>query len=714
MAVIQKIRERYAKLAGAVIGLSLVAFIISEGVNGTFGNLFGGNDNSVAKVNGESIDGREYAELTKDYISLSEVFRKGQRLTETEQAQLRQQVIDQMVTEKIAEKECEKLGIVVSDAEAKDMVSGQNPDPVVQQFFQAIFGVQQFDPRMVKEFEQQVKKTPDEPRLQEAGQQWEALKKFLVRSRRIQKYNNLIAGATYTPKAIQMQQAQLENTMVGFRYVKIPFTSIPDAQVSVTDADLKDYMNRHKTQFETDQPSRNLEYVAYDVVPNAKDTANALGALQKMRDQFASDPNNESFVNRNSEERYSNTFVTKARYMSPMADTIIAGGVGSVFGPFFDKGSYKMVKVVERKQLPDSVKAQHILIAAQNQQNPQGPTDTVAHQRADSILTAIKAGASFDSLAAKFSADGSKDKGGDLGYFGYGQMVPEFNDYVFNGATGEMKVVKTQFGWHVIRITDQKAFQPAVKLATISKSLNIGKEADQTQFAKANEFAGANRTGDKFDAAVKKIGLDKKTAEGVKPQDYVIPGLGPSREIVRWAYGAKAGDVSDPIHLENRYVVVKVAAVNEPGMRALDAQLRSQLEGVVRAEKKGKLIADKYKGATSLETIAQQAGTTVDMADSINGNASFTQTLGYEPKVVGYAFNEKFQPGAVSPAIKGRESVFFISLTHRNATGRQVDPQALAMQARMQDEQAKNAVAQGVTETLRRRATIKFKPENIY
>src|ERR1043165_8341029 len=112
MAVIQKIRERYAKLAGAVIALSLVAFIVSEGVNGRFGNFFG-TDTSVAKVNGQSIDAREYSELTRDYISLSEVFRKGQRLSEMEQAQLRQQVVDQMVTEKIVEKECDKLGIVV-------------------------------------------------------------------------------------------------------------------------------------------------------------------------------------------------------------------------------------------------------------------------------------------------------------------------------------------------------------------------------------------------------------------------------------------------------------------------------------------------------------------------------------------------------------------------------------------------------------------------
>lgn len=715
MAVIQKIRERYAKLAGAVIALSLVAFIISEGVNGRFGNFFG-NDTSVAKVNGEGIDAREYAELSKDYISLSEVFRKGQPLSEQEQAQLRQQVIDQMVTEKIIEKECDKLGIVVSDAEQKDMISGANPDQTVQQFFVTIFGVQQFDPRMVKEFETQVKKT-DEPKLQELGQQWEALKKFVIRSRRIQKYNTLIAGAVYTPKALQMEHAKLENTLAGFRYVKIPFTSIPDAQVQVSEADLKDYMNRHKAQFTVDQPTRSIEYVTYDVVPNAEDTAKALGALQQLHDQFAgtSAADMEAFVNRNSEERYSNTYVNKARYMSSMSDSIFKRGLGSVTGPFFENGNYKMVKVVEEKQLPDSVKAQHILIATASQQNPQGLSDTLAHQRADSIFAAIKAGANFDSLAAKFSDDpGSKVKGGDLGYFGYGMMVPEFNEYSFNHAKGDMGEVKTQFGWHIIRINDQKNFAPAYKLATLTKSLNIGQKADQAQFAKANEFAGNNRTGAAFDAAAKKNGLDKKVADAVKPEDYVIPGLGPSRDIIRWAYSAKVGDVSDPIHLENRYVVAKVASINEPGLRPLNASIKPQVENLVRNEKKAKMIADKYKGANSLDMIAQQSATQVQTADSVNGLSSFTQGLGYEPKVVGYAFYDKFQPNAVSPAIRGNEAVYFMSLTHRTPTGKQPDPEAVSMQAKMQDMQMRNMIAQAINESLRRRNTVKFKPENIY
>jgi peptidyl-prolyl cis-trans isomerase D len=263
-------------------------------------------------------------------------------------------------------------------------------------------------------------------------------------------------------------------------------------------------------------------------------------------------------------------------------------------------------------------------------------------------------------------------------------------------------------------VNDQKNFDPVVKLATVAKSLNIGSRADQAQFAKANEFAGRNRDAAAFDNAVKKEGLNKRVAEDLKAGDNIIQGLGASREIIRWAYGAKLGEVSDPIHLDNKYVVAKVSAINEAGLKGLDAATRTQVEGLVRAEKKAKILADKYKGAQSLETLAQQSGQQVQTADSISGTASFTEGIGYEPKVIGYTFNEKFQPGAISPAIKGRDGVFFISVTQRSASAAPQDPQALKTQAAMQDMQTKNYIQQAITQSLRRQSKISVNAQNIF
>lgn len=714
MSVIQKIRDKYAKIAGGVIGFSLVAFIVSEGINGSFQNLFG-RDTSVATVNGTAIDSREYSEMSRDYLSLSEFFRKGQKLSEAEQAQLRQQALDQMINEKLIGKQCEDLGIVVTESEEKDMISGPNPDPTIQQYFTTIFQAQQYDPNMVKQFENEVKtKGGEEPKLLELGQQWTALKKFLVRGKLMQKYAAMLAGSAYTPKAILKQENAVNDMQASFKFVKLPLSLIPDAQATVSEAEMKDYMNKHKAMFVADQPTRSLDYVVYEVMPGPDDSAKSLGALEKLKDEFRSTTDNELFVNRHSDERFNSFYFNKKNYMSPMADTILNGAVGSVFGPFFDNGNYKLVKVIDRKSLPDSVKAQHILIATASQQNPNGLTDTLAHQKADSIFAAIKAGANFDTLAKKFSDDGTKERGGDLGYFAYGQMVPEFNKAAFMGKPGDMEVVKTQFGWHILKVNDQKNFGPAEELATITKALNIGAQADQKQFAAANEFAGHNRTAAAFDEAVKKNGLNTRVADNVKGGDYVINGLDASREVIRWAYGAKVGDVSDPIHLENKYVVAKLTAISEDGMAALNAATKAQVESMVRNEKKLKMLADKYKAPQSLEALAQQAGQQVQVADSIKGNASFTNALGYEPRVIGYAFNEKFQPNTISPAIEGKDGLFYISLNNRVALPSAEDPQALQTQGKMQDVQMKNAISQMLDKSLRKGSKVKINPANIF
>src|SRR5690606_37529515 len=189
--------------------------------------------------------------------------------------------------------------------------------------------------------------------------------------------------------------------------------------------------------------------------------------------------------------------------------------------------------------MPDSAKAQHILIAIN-----QGRDDNAASKTADSLLTAIKAGASFDTLAVKFSEDpGSKDKGGDLGYFPYGAMVPEFNDAVFMGKVGDMKIVKTQFGYHIVKVTDQRNFAPAAKLATVTKPLAPSTETENASYAKANEFAGRNSDAKAFDETVKQQGINKLQAQNVRVNDFVMPGLGSAREIIRWMYEAKLGEI---------------------------------------------------------------------------------------------------------------------------------------------------------------------------
>jgi peptidyl-prolyl cis-trans isomerase D len=709
MAVIQKIRDKYAKLAGFVIALALVGFILMDAASGRFGDLFG-RDDSIAKVNGEKIDYKEYAARIEEYESLYSLMNNNTPMDENTKAQIHNQVLNEMIHEKLVAEQAEDLGITLTKEEEREMISGSNPDPLVMQFpYFKNPETGQFDPNALAQFEKRDQLDMSRPEVQKAVQQWEQMKSYIKRARLSQKYNSLYMGAAYTPKFITDRQLKDQNYMASIRYVKVPFTTINDNEVKVTDADLKAYMEKHKAQYTIDDPTRSIDYISFDVKPSSEDTAAVLNSINQLKSEFTTTTDAESYVNRNSEDQYRDIFITKKSFMSAFSDSIMNLPVGAVYGPYFENGSYKMVRVMDKKSIPDSAKAQHILIAVNQTRD-----DSAAKKTADSLLAAIKSGANFDSIAVKMSDDpGSKTKGGDLGYFGYGAMVPEFNDAAFMGSVGDMKVVKTQFGYHIIKVNDQRNFAPAVKLATITKPLAPSTETENTAYAQANEFAGKNADGKAFDDAAKKQGLNKLQAQNIKVNDFVMPGLGSSREIIRWMYEAKVGDVSPVFNLEGRYVIAKLTNIQDKGLMQLDASNRPMLESMVKADKKAELIAAKYKSMNSVDAIAQATAQQVQNADSFNAANPYAPNIGYEPKVVGYSFFDGFKPNATSPAIKGQDGVFFIALKERIQKPVTADPMMM-QQVAMQNMQMKNMIAGMLQESMKRKAEIKYNAKNLY
>jgi peptidyl-prolyl cis-trans isomerase D len=663
MSVIQNLRTKYAKIVGGLIGVSLVGFILMDASNGPLQSLFG-RDTSVAKVNGNKIDAKDYQQRMADYELLVPLFSKGKPMDEATRAQIKQQVLDEMVYEQLVATDMDRLGIMVTDAELKDLTHGNMPDPMVQQF--PYFADQQsgqFNPQMIAAFEQQVPQIQDGNQRQRLLDEWAATQRFVARSRRLQKYNALLMSGVYTPGVLAKKAMEEGSQMASVRFVKLPFVMIPDAEVKVTDADLNTYLNAHKDQYTIDQPVRSIEYVTFDVLPSAEDTLKSLGTLRNLAGDFATTADAESFVNRNSEIPYSSRYITKKMMNAPGADSILDKPVGAIVGPYYESGSYQMVRILDKKQLPDSVKAQHILLAAN-----QNRDDSAAHKLADSLVAAIRAGASFDTLARRYSDDASnKEKGGDLGYFAQGMMVPEFNEVAFDGTTGDLKTVKTQFGWHILRINDQKNFETGTKLAVVVKSLQPGQATNDAAYNKAVEFAGKNSDGKAFDAAVTKQGLQRKLAENIRQNDFSINGLGASRELISWAWDddRKAGAVSTPFSIDGRYVVAKLSGIKDAGLMTLDASSRPQIEALVKAQKKGDLLLQRYGKMQSLDAVATASKQAVMTADSFSMANPFAPNLGFEPKVIGYSFYPNFKENATSPAIRGNDGVFFLSLTHR-------------------------------------------------
>lgn len=715
MSVIQKIRTKYAKLAGGVIAVALVAFILMDALSSRTSSLFGDNT-SVVKVNGEEVDYREYSMRTSNYATL---YGSNQQLDEEGRAQINSMALQDMIKEKLIQEQADDLGLTVTETEKKEMIYGNDPDQGVKNY-QAFQNpnTKTFDPQYVKLFEEQANQIDPTGGMME---HWNVYKEYLIRNSLTKKYNKLFTLAAYVPSFMAKMRAEEQANMADIKYVAITLDQINSAgdvdDIELSDEDYKKYMNDHKEEYYVKEPSRSIQYVSFNVLPNARDTARALGVLNDLKEDFSTTEENESFVNRNSEESYNGAYVMKDGYKSRYADSIFSAPVGSVVGPIYEEQSYKLIKVVDKKVYPDSVKCRHILVKT-GEQGQITLEDSVAKQKIDSIATAIKNGAPFNDMVQQFSDDdGSKQTGGEY-TFAFAQkanLTKPFGDFIFNNSTGDTKIVKVESGnysgYHYIEILSQGEKKPALQLATVTKALYAGDETENEIYANATEFAGNSTSAAEFDSTVSKNKLQKRAAAEIKVQDYTIYGLGPSRELIRWMYDAEVGDVSQVFDMNGKYVVAKLTAVNKEGMRALTEELKEGIAMQVKEEKKLEAVAKKYASKGSLEAIAKENNMQVQTLDSFRGNNSFTGPMGFAPKIVGYSFYDGFKLNTVSPPIREQGGVYFIAVTNRYKQ-QETDSTFMTREKEMMQMETRNSFDGQASEQLKKNAKIKYNPNN--
>jgi peptidyl-prolyl cis-trans isomerase D len=386
--------------------------------------------------------------------------------------------------------------------------------------------------------------------------------------------------------------------------------------------------------------------------------------LNNLRPEFAQTKDEKSFLEKNSSTvPYYDSYLGKDEIKQPIKDSLFTLAPGQFYGPYLDENNYVIAKMVDKKDLPDSVKVRHILVAThqqdQNGQSYRFRDDSAAKRRLDSAIALINSGHNFDSVCAKYSDDpGSKDKGGVYDYFTSGRMVEEFNDFAFTGKTGEKGVVHTSYGYHYIEILGQKGSTPAYKIAYLGKAITASQQTDDSARNAADQFSANNRDDKKFLTAAAKAKSGTLVATGIKENDFTIPAIGESREMIRWIYNSDAGDVSDPFRVGDKYVVALVTGIIKPGLMPAQAA-RTIVEPLVKNEKKAEqIISTKIKGST-IDEIAKAAGTSVQHADSVSFQGFLLPGVGNELKVLGAAFDKQLQ-GKVSAPIAGNSGVFIV------------------------------------------------------
>lgn len=702
MSVIQTIRNKYIGLVVGAIVIALIGFLVMDAMQSNVRSVFSGDQTLLADINGTRVEAKDFEALRNKYEENIKAREKGKTLSDEERNQATEQAWTDIVNETLVAEESEKLGLDLTDKELQDMLTGPYADPMVQQSFtDPNTGI--FDPSKVSQYLNNL--SQDKTGVERA--KWKDFEDAIIKAKKIEKYNDLITKGIYVPSFIVKQMGKDNSAMSSISYVQIPYSSVSDSVVKISDNEIQDYMKKNEKLFVTMDAVARAEYVTFDILPSSADTAESLGALNGMKEAFTTTAENEEFVAKNSEESMRDMYYNEKTLEAPMPLEIINGAVGTVTGPFYFKDGYRMIKVLDKKQMPDSVKVSHILLAVGEQRSEEAAKASI-----DSIEAMIKAGANFEQLAATRSDDqGSGKKGGDLGYIPQGAISTEFSDAAFNGKVGDIKAAKSQYGWHLVKVTDQKEFKPSVKVAVVSKVLQPGTATTQAAFAKANDFTTQAKDSKSFADAAKKMGKDKRIADRITKTQSQVQGLGSARDFTRWMHEAKIGAVSPIYNLDDKCIVAVLVSRQEKGSMPDIESVRPQLENILKREKKAKLIADKYKGKSSLEEIAAASQTQVMNADTVSyaqGNAA----LASEPKVIGASF-DKSLTGKISAGIGGEQAVYFIKVKNI-VDGTEPDPTMQMIMRRQIAQQITQQSSQMISFILKRNAKIDDRRGNFF
>lgn len=639
------LRNRAGVILIVAIGLAIVSFLISDAVQ--FGGPLMGRSNDVGSIDGETISYEEFnSRVEQNANNLKQQTGQG-----TLNPQMNAYVIEnswnQAISEVLMSKEFERLGLAVSKNELNDMITGKNPHPqVVQSFGDPATG--EINRSQLNAFLGQLDtQDPSSP----VRQQWGSFLLAIKQDRMAQKYNNLIRNSLYVTSLEAKDEYESRNKLASFRYVTLPYSSIPDAQVKLTDEDYKEFYNQNKYRFNNPEESRTFEYVVFDAKPSKEDSIEVKNRINKIAADFKAAKNDSLFVSINADTKVPVSYVKKGQ-LDPALDSLVFNAAeGTVVGPVFTGDAFKVAKVLDSRVGPDSVKASHILI------NPatEGGMDK-AKAKADSIANLVRNGSSFAELASKFGSDATKDKGGDLGTFARGAMVPAFEEAVFNGKTGDIKVINTQFGVHVVRIDNQKGSSRVVKVGVVDKVLASSSKTQSEAYSKATTFLSNAGSGKEFDAAIEKSKLNKLLAENVTANQGFLAGLENPREVIRWAFEAEEGDVSDKVfEVGNQFIVTRLTDIREKGPLPLE-KVKKQIEPMVRNFVKGRMLAERFKGAASIDALAQKLKVSPVPAQNIVFANPIIPGVGQENKVVGAVFGS--QPGKLSQPIIGEAGVY--------------------------------------------------------
>jgi peptidyl-prolyl cis-trans isomerase D len=688
MAALGKIRKRGVTLV-IVIGLGLFAFIAEEAVRSCEATK-NQQRQQIGEVLGNKVNVQEFQDLMEEYQEVMKMTQNRDNFSEEELNQIKDQVWNQYVTNQIIASETEKIGLTVTDEELQNiMKEGTNPMLLQSPFVNQQTG--RFDVTQLTKFLADYKKNAGNPQLSETYQRiyqyWQFIEKQLRTQTLAQKYQALIGGALFSNPVSAKMAFEGQSTESDILLASLPYSSVNDNDVQVSDADLKAKYNEDKEMFKQTIETRDIKYVDFQVVASPSDRAELMKTMEDAYAKLESGANPAEVVRKaQSQFAYTGIAATKRAYPNDIANKLDSMSVGQTSRPFETKSdnTLNVVKLISKTQAPDSIEYRQI--------NVSGLTPDAVQKTADSIYTALKGGADFETLAKKYGQDGQKQWLTSAMYENSNTIDEESKNYLNSLQTMPVNDVKNMAftsGNIVFQVTARKAMVDKYDVAVVKHMIDFSKQTYSDAYNKFSQYVSENKTLADLEKNAAKFGYTVKERKDMVNSEHNVAGLRATRETMKWIFDAKEGEVSPLYECGNNdhLLVCAMTKIHPVGYRALDA-VQDELKQEVLRDKKFDQLKGKLASVKSIAE-AEKAGAKIDTVKQVTfGAPVFLSSVGAsEPSLSGAVALVKQGEFSKAP-VKGNAGAYVFQVLKK------AEREGAKFDAKQQEQQLSQRAAQ--------------------
>lgn len=674
MATLQTIRSK-GPLLVIVIGIALFAFIAGDAWK-IFQPHQGRQD--VGEINGDKISAQDYQKLVDEYTEVIKLTNGLSSLNETQLASVKDQVWQSYVNNKLIAEQAEELGLTVTDAEIQSIIDeGTHPMLMNTPFRNPQTGA--FDKDMLKKFlvDYSNLSTSQMPAqyveyYQTMGNFWNFVEKTLRQSALAEKYQNLISKSLISNPVAAEDAFKARTEQSDLLMAAVPYSAVNDSLVKVSDDEIKALYKERKEQFKQLAETRNIRFVDVQVLPSDADRKAVLDEVTEYSEQL----NNTtadfgSFVrSTGSAVSYSDIPVNKSVLPSDVVARLDSIGMNEVFGPYYSQAddSYNAFKIIAKVNAPDSIQFRQIQVYADTEEKTKALTD--------SIYDAIKGGASFEEIAKVYGQTGEATWVSASSWEG-GQLNSENETFIKTLISQPVnEIAKLNIGQAnvILQVMNKKSMQEKYKVAVIKRNVEFSNDTYNEAYNKFSQFVAQSTTIDELEKNAEEYGYTVIPRTDFSSSEHYVGGVPSTKEVIRWIFGAKEGEVSPLYECGNNdhIMVVALDRINPVGYRNINS-VADMLRSEIRRDKKAELIMADMKACTSIDQAKAIKNAVSDTVKHVTFSAPayISMTRGSEP-VIG-AVASKTAVNATSAAVKGNAGVYMIQVLSKDNGSEKLD-----------------------------------------